>query len=529
MNLSNSITQSHLAMVEGRDVPWLLEQWVEKTPDKPFLVWEPFEGKTQIKSYAEIGQQVKSVASAMHKQGIEIGDRVLIHLDNSPEFIISWFACAHIGAVAVSTNTRSVARDMSYFASQAGVVAAITQPCFAELIHQNVPNIKFLAITDNDAGAPAPVPQSVPHTTFAELLSETVPCPARKIDQMANLGIQFTSGTTSRPKGVLWTHANAIWGAQMNAAHMRLSGDDIALVFLPMFHTNSQSYAMLGSLWVGGTMVLQPKFSASRFWPTAVKHKCTWTSMIPFCVKAILQQETPEKHSFRFWNPAVHLPDIEAATGIKSFGWWGMTETITHGIVGDVDHPGPAMCIGRVSSGYDIKILRPDGSHIDPGERGRLYIRGVRGVSLFKEYFANSKATEEAFDEDSWFDTGDVIVMDEEGNLFFGDREKDMLKVGAENVAASEVEAIIMETGWVRECAVVGQKHYMLDEVPVVFAIPDPDAPKDLKDRIIAACEKNLPDFKVVRDVIIVDNLPRGTLEKIDKKKLRQQLPVINK
>ena len=527
MSLSTSIEQSHRAMVEGRDIPWLFDQWVERTPDKTFLIWVPFQGDEQSWSYAELDKSIKSVAGALHSRGVVAGDRVLLHLDNSPEFIISWFACARVGAVAVSTNTRSVARDMTYFAEHAGVVAAITQPGFAQLVSDSAPDIKFLVVTDNNAGDPAEVPADIAHTTFAELLDERSECPARPTKPFANLGIQFTSGTTSRPKAVLWTHANAIWGAQMNAAHMRLSADDITQIFLPLFHTNAQSYSMLGSLWVGGTIVVQPRFSASRFWPVARKHKCTWTSLIPFCVKALLSQEPPPDHSFRFWGPAIRMPDVETTYGIKTYGWWGMTETITQGIVGDIDQPGGALSIGRVSPGYDIDIRDADGNHIKPGERGRLYIRGVRGVSLFKEYFGNPQANEDAFDGDGWFDTGDLIVMDENGDLYFGDREKDMLKVGAENIAASEIELVILETGWVRECAVVGQKHFMLDEVPVVFVIPQDSAPDDLPAAIIEVCRQNLADFKVVRDVFIVEDFPRSTLEKIAKNELRQTLPTI--
>ncbi len=528
MSLLTSIEQSHKSMVEGRDVPWMLRQWVEKTPDNPFMIWEPFEGEGATYSYKEFDVAVRAVAAALHKRGVAFGEKVLLHMDNSPEFVISWFACAHIGAVAVSTNTRSVARDMTYFADHAGVVAAITQPCFAKLVHETAPNIRFLCLTDNDSGAPATVPADIPHTPFAELLAETAPCPDRPAEPFADLGVQFTSGTTSRPKAVLWTHANVIWGSQMNVANMRLTAQDVTLVFLPLFHTNAQSYSMLSSLWAGGSMVVQPKFSASRFWEVSRRHRCTWTSLIPFCVKALAGLETPKDHSYRFWGPAVRLVDVENLLGIKTLGWWGMTETITQGIVGDPDHPGPDMSIGRVAAGYDIEIRDPDGNHIKPGERGLLYIRGVRGVSMFKEYYGNPQANAAAFDDDGWFETGDVIIMDEEGNLFFGDREKDMLKVGAENVAASEIEAVILETGFVNECAVVGQKHHMLDEVPVAFVLPFDDAPADLPAKIIAACKENLADFKVVRDVIVVDELPRSTLEKIAKNVLRKRLPAID-
>ncbi|USG61950.1 AMP-binding protein [Sneathiella marina] len=527
MALISAIEKSHRSMVEGRDVPWLLDQWVTRNPDKPFLVWEPFDGRRKIYTYAEVGQKVDALAGALHAKGITLGDSILIHLDNSPEFIISWFACVKIGAIAVSTNTRSVARDMSYFAEHSGVVAAITQPCFAKLVFDTAPNVSFLILTDNDSGVPASAPEDIPHLAFSDLLKADNEIPTRAVDPHADLSVQFTSGTTSRPKAVLWSHANAIWGAQMSAAHMRLRDDDITQVFLPLFHTNAQSYSMLAMLWVGGTIVVQPKFSASRFWDVARRNKCTWASLIPFCVKALLAQDPPPDHCFRFWGPGIRMKIVEETYGIKTFGWWGMTEIITQGIFGDIDQPGPDLGIGRVAPGYDIEIRDEKGAYITPGSRGLLYIRGVRGVSLFKEYFDNDEANAKAFDDDGWFETGDLIVMDEEGNLFFGDREKDMLKVGGENVAASEIESVINETGWVNECAVVGQKHSMLDEVPVVFLIPSPSAPVDLAAQLVDVCEKNLTDFKVIRDVIIVDEFPRSTLEKIAKNELRARLPTI--
>lgn len=528
MNLAESIRDAKYLMTSGRDIPWLLRQWVARQPQKPFLAWEPFQGPSRTWSYAEFRTDVIALAGNLHARGVREGDRVLIHLDNSPEFALAWFACAELGAIAVSTNTRSVGRDMLYFAEHAEVICAITSPAFAELVSQSAPMIQFLVLADNDAGTKAEVPAGIEHLSFDEMLVPGVECPERASNAMADLGIQFTSGTTSRPKAVLWTHANAIWGAQTNASHMRLRNDDITLAFLPLFHTNAQSYSMLTTLWVGGTMVLQPKFSASRFWDVSLKHRCTWASMIPFCVKALMVGEIPAQHSYRFWGPAVHLPNVDRALGLRTMGWWGMTETITQGIVTDYDHPGSLMSIGRASPGYEISIRRDDGSAAAPGERGRLFIRGERGVSLFKEYFKNPEATAASFDADGWFDTGDLIRIDKDGDLFFSDRDKDMLKVGAENVAASEIEVVIMESGWVSECAVVGQKHFMLDEVPVVFVIPNKAAPENLKERLIELCRQNLADFKVVRDVIAVEDMPRSTLEKIAKNELRNRLPTID-
>ncbi len=524
MNLAESIRSAKLAMELGRDLPWLLRSVVEKSPDKAFLVWEPFTGAAETWTYRRFRDEARAVAASLQERGVEFGDRVMLHLDNSPEFLLAWFACAEVGAVAVSTNTRSVARDMTYFADHAGVVAAITSPRFAHLVNESAPEIRFLALTDTDAGEPPTEDELPEHVPFADLLAPNVELTERPTDPTANLGIQFTSGTTSRPKAVLWTHANALWGAEVNVAHMRLRSDDITLAFLPMFHTNAQSYSMLSTLWSGGTMVMQPRFSSSRFWDVAVRNRVTWCSMIGFAVKAVTKQEIPTDHCFRFWGPAVRLPEVEEALGITTIGWWGMTETITQGILGSMEHPGPRLSIGRPSSSYEISIRRDDGSPIEPGERGQLYIRGVRGVSLFKEYFRNPEATAEAFDDDGWFDTGDLIRMGDDGSLYFSDRAKDMLKVGAENVAASEIEAVIMEAGLTTEVAVVGQPHAMLDEVPVAFVIAkEPGA--DVSQAIIDACAANLADFKVPRAVHVVDELPRSTLEKIAKAELRKGLP----
>ena len=532
-SLAATLTHTQRLQCEGRDIPWLLNQWVERTPDKVFLHWSPFDLEDASWTYAEFQQQVILVANNLAKSGVFAGDRVLIHMDNCPEFLLCWFACAHLGAIAVSTNTRSVARDLTYFAEFAEVSCAITQPTFARLLCSSAPRIKSLFVTDGDV----PDSEKNEFRPFSELLerSTAVATTARVADPWADLGIQFTSGTTSRPKAVLWTHANAVWGAQVNATQMRLRHEDCTLIVLPLFHTNAQSYSMLSTLWAGGTMVLQPRFSASRFWSVSARYSCSWASLIPFCVKALASQPVPEENHYRFWGLGAHLPEVQSRYNIQTIGWWGMTETITQGIIGDIDHPGPRLSMGRSSFAYDVRVTNEANELCGVGEKGFLTIRGVRGVSLFKEYYKNPEANRESFDQHGWFVTGDVVRFDENGNLFFCDREKDMLKVGAENVAASEIETVIMSSGLVSECAVVAQKHDMLDEVPVAFVILSEKIPRllneveqeKIKRKIIDHCVSNLADFKVVRAIHIVDSLPRSTLEKIAKNELRDRLPLI--
>ena len=527
MSLKKHIDNSRETALIGMDIPWLLNQWVQRVPDKEFMIWEPFDGLSEAYSYGRVQREVKQLAAALTTVGVRSGDFVIIHLENCPEFVLSWFACAELGAVAVSTNTRSVDRDMQYYSEHSQAVCAITQPAFASMVRRSCsPGIPVI-VTDNNAGVAEDIPNDAIGTAFNELRTKAVDdLPDRPADALANLSVQFTSGTTSRPKAVLWTQANGIWAGKISASHMKLRHEDKTLIFMPMFHTNAQGYSMLATLWVGGTFVMQPKFSASRFWPISLKYNLTWLSTIPFAIKAISDQSVPE-HSYRFWGTAAHLPGLKDKFGVAGMGWWGMTETLTHGIVTDIDQPGPHGTIGRVAPEYDIEIRTSDGKIAGVGERGLLFIRGVRGVTLFKEYYGSPEANEKAFDTDGWFDTGDIIRIGTDGYLYFSDRDKDMLKVGAENVAASEIESVILASGLVAECAVVAQKHFMLDEVPVAFVIPLNMADVDLGVRLLSYCRDNLADFKVPFTVHVVGEFPRSTLEKVAKNELRNRLSAI--
>jgi crotonobetaine/carnitine-CoA ligase len=244
-------------------------------------------------------------------------------------------------------------------------------------------------------------------------------------------------------------------------------------------------------------------------------------------MKALLEHEIPKQHTFRLWGTAVCEPPPFTVFGIKIIGWWGMTETITHGIVGEVDQPNTPMAIGRAATEYAIRVTDDDGAPTRPGDTGNLLIKGSPGLSLFKEYLHNEKATRDSFDEHGYFITGDRVTLLDHGFIKFGDRAKDMLKVGGENVAASEIEQVVAVVPGVREAAVVAKKHPMLDEVPVVFIIPAAGvarAPKDLHDTVMAACRNALADFKVPREIHFVDEMPRSTLEKVAKAELRKML-----
>jgi crotonobetaine/carnitine-CoA ligase len=180
--------------------------------------------------------------------------------------------------------------------------------------------------------------------------------------------------------------------------------------------------------------------------------------------------------------------------------------------------------MGHITPGYEIAVVDKDtGKLCGEGETGELWLRGTRGIQLFLEYFDNPEANEAAFEGD-WFKTGDMVQMGEGGNVTYQERDKDLLKVGGENVSAREVEEVVGTVAGVGQVQVVGKHHDFLDQVVVAFVITTPDAPDQptLEANVIAACKEKLASFKVPRAVYVVDSFPLGTLDKILKNKLRE-------
>ncbi|HJQ58811.1 MAG TPA: AMP-binding protein [Vineibacter sp.] len=516
----------------GRDVNWLLDYQAEMRRDHPYLVWEPFEGARQVWTYGQFRDRVLRVAAGLRRRGVKEGDYVLVHLDNSPEMEFLWFACARLGAVVVTTNTRSAGEELEYFAAHCGAIGAITQPELAGTVAKNAKTVRWVAVTEHlvDGGVPPAnlMPDKV--SAFSSIDGDPADVPAIEADPWRPGSVQYTSGTTSRPKGVLWTQGNALWGARTTAVHQHLNENDVHHLVMPSFHTNARTYTILPTMWVGGTVVMQPKFSARRWWDVALRNKCTWASTLPFFLKVLAQSEVP-KHHFRMFGNAINEPPWDQVFGVRTIGWWGMTETVSQGIIGDVHLRNRPMSTGRPAAGYGIRILREDlKTPVEPGETGHLQCHGVRGIQIFLEYLDNPQAMVDSFTDDGWFITGDRVTLDPDGMITFADRDKDMLKVGGENVAASEIERVIALVPGVQECAVVAQKHRMLDEVPVAFVIPaegvEIDGNTELPAEILKACAGQLADFKRPRQVILVPDMPRSTLEKVHKVELRKRLPV---
>lgn len=511
----------------GQDIPWLLDHWAEHKADHPFLVWEPKNGEQQSWTYQAFAEATKSVAAGLIAKGVNKGDKVLIHCENCPEMVIAWYACARVGAVGVTTNTRSAGPEIEYFAGHAECVGAITQPKFAALVAEFARDIGWLVVTEDNSGE-APSAEEAGHgkDSFASLYQDATTLPSRPAEPLLPVGIMYTSGTTSRPKAVVHTHANCLWAGRQGPVNIDMHGDDAYLIYLPFFHVNAQSWATWSVLGVGATIVLQPKFSASRFWEVIEKHSITHISLIPFVFKAVGAQPVPENHTVRIGVFGLIMPEIDAWLGLRAVACFGMTETVTQTTRVDLYQTYPRGSMGKAAQGYELLVVNPDtGAICAEDEVGELYIRGARGVQMFLEYYKNDEANAKAFTEDGWFKTGDLVKLSEEGNFVYCDRDKDALKVGGENVSAREVEDCCRQVPGIDDIAVVGKAHDMLDMVPVVCVIKGmgaPESDEEFAEQIIAACKANLADFKVPRAVYVMEDFPRATLDKVAKNKLRE-------
>lgn len=519
MNAYVSATMAPNEPSTDQNLTALFRRRAAERGDHPFLVWRDLDGGRAEWTYGEAAAIIDGVAAGLWDRGVRSGDRVAIHANNSPEFVFACLAIAELGAVMVATNTRSSIDELSDYLARARTVAVFTEPDLLAVVEASAPPNTATIVFDitSDPG------QLESHRfRFSELAATTPRSEFPSVDGSAPAGIQFTSGTTGRAKGVVWTQDNYLWAGRVGSEHLELESEDRFLLYLPLFHANAQSYVLMPTVWMGATLILMPRFSTSRFWPIAVEERATVASMIPFSVKALRSQPVPE-HTFRRWGNGVIVPSWDERFSVSTVSWWGMTETVSQPIVSRPDEIGHPLAMGRCAPEYEVRIVDDSGAVLDAPAVGLLQVKGQRGVSLFAEYLDDPEATEATFTVDGWLETGDRIEAHDDGWYSFVERDKDMLKIGAENVAALEIERVVNSVAGVREVAVVAGPDPMLDEIPVAFVVVASDAPDDLARQILQRCREQLADFKVPRYVEEIDVLPESLLGKVAKNVLRER------
>jgi crotonobetaine/carnitine-CoA ligase len=499
-----------LSPFDGMNLDRLLQARQRERPDHPFLIWAPLDGEAKTWTYRQFAADAARLAGGLGARGIGPGDRVLVHFENCPEALLIRFALARLGAVCVATNAMAAGPEITHYAEASRATAAITQASFAELVSAHARNVQWVVAAEREG-------------SLAALFAEPAPAhPARHSDTAA---IMFTTGTTGRPKGVVWTHANVLWGSSYSARVYGHRAEDVSLISLPLFHVVGLCWSFLPVLWAGGTAVVQPRFSASRFWPVSLAHRATMTSHVLFTSMALQSQTVPERHFYRQWTVARGDRKSQSFNRIPAFvPSWGMTELVAPGICGDPNVTAAEGALGRPSLAHEVRIRDPEGRPVKPGETGELTIKGIRGLSIFQEYDGDLAATAAAFDADGFFRTGDRVTLLDEGWIKFSDRASDVIKVGGEGVSPSEIEAVIRAVRGVQDVAVVGAKDDVYGQVPIAFVEAQPEPDRDLESDILASCRASLAKFKVPRRVVIMAELPRVGNAKIARPKLRQML-----
>jgi crotonobetaine/carnitine-CoA ligase len=511
MTVTTSVRLPAVHPFLGLDIAHLIEARGRQLADRELLIWEPFDGPPRRWTYGRFAQDALRVAAGLRAAGVGVGDVVLVHLENCPEILLVWAACARLGAVAARVNSRLTEAELRGVAELCQPVGVITQAELAGVRAEHLPGIRWaVRVVPGSAKLPA------------LLDGDPAEVALRAPDPGLPLSLQFTSGTSGRPKAALWTHANELWGAKVSAAHERLGVADTHLVHMPLYHTVAHSWQFLAALWSGARIVLQPRFSASRFWDVSTRNGCTWTWTVPFHLRALAGRARPDQSAYRYWGAAVCGPRADSRFGVTTIGAMGMTEVITQFIMADLFAPNHRYAIGRPVPEYGLAIVDEKGRSVTSGETGRLLVRGVRGLSLFAEYHGDPGATGAAFPEKDLLATGDTVTLLGDGCIRFADRASDMIKVGGENVSPAEVETVLRDVEGIADVAVVAAPDPMLDEVPVaVLVLASDNSPDRLVPEALARCRRLLADFKVPRTVYLTSRLPRRTLGKVAKAELR--------
>ena len=343
----------------------------------------------------------------------------------------------------------------------------------------------------------------------------------------------YSSGTTAHPKGVPISYRNFYWKTIGHVAEFGLSAADRTLMAGPMYHVGAFDLPGIGTWWVGGSLVILPRFDVPDLLAAIERERPTNVWLAPAMVNATLNEiaQSPElgrrsTASIRFITgggektPVTLIERLLAAFPNARFAdAYGLTETVSGDTFNDQAHTLSKIgSVGKPVVNLDLRILGPDDAPAEPGTQGEIALRGPKVVS---GYWKNPDATAAAFTADGWFRTGDIGHLDEDGYLYIDDRKKDMIVSGGENVATSEVERVLYECDAVLEAAVVAMPDARWGEVPRAFVVLRPGR-EITEQALIGHCRSRLAGFKTPKQVVFMETLPRTPSGKVLKRQLRE-------
>jgi len=489
-----------------------LEKSAYYFPDRPALIEEDREI-----SYLEFNKESNRVAHALMKMGIQMGDHVALWAPNSCRWLAIYFGVLKAGAIAVtlpSTLTQSeIIRLLDD--AQPKVLFTVDEKLGDLGDRKNCPYIEKVISPGGDFS----------YDRLLERGSDTFK--AVDLNRQNTAVILYTGGTTGIPKGVMLTHENIISSVH-NVSHFERSNeDDRALCFLPPNHIFAQIHIMNSMVYVGGSLVIQPSFQLDNVLEAIRRCRITKFYGVPTIYFRLLQLDGLKEKlgtvnycfSAAASMPAEVVREWKSCTGLNIHESYGMTETATmvtfnhyiRHVIGSVGTP-----VNIV----EVHIRDPQGQVLGPKEEGEICICGP---NVMKGYLNHPDETKAVF-WGNWLRSGDIGIFDEDGYLYIIDRIKDMIITGGENVYPREIEEVLYKRPEVGECSVIGlpDKEYG-ERVTACIVLKRKDQsldPMELKSFL----KNHLTSFKVPKDFIILDELPKGSTGKILKRELKKQV-----
>ena len=497
-------------MTTFQNITALLQDRVEAAPDKVFLFSQP-DGRQF--TYSQFANAVARTAALLAGEGVAKGDVVSLLMPNSVEYVIAYFACWRLGALAGPINSHLKEQEISYVVSNSEAKALLVGSEFLPVINQlrNLPTLNAVILFDDEA-------QATRDFTKVEATADVT------LDDEAI--IIYTSGTTGKPKGCLLTHGNVVANARQISQWLGFNESDRLLTMMPLFHMNAVSVTTMSALYAGGSSVVSPKFSASRFWQIVSDYKitsfgsvATMLSMLlttyPEGVPAGLQTE-----QLRFAMcgsapvPAETIKRFEETFHCLVIEGYGLSESTCRSTFNPPDENRRAGSCG-LPIGNEMRVVDDDDTEVADGQLGEIVLRGD---NVLKGYYKNPEATAVAF-RNGWFHTGDIGYRDSEGFYFIVDRKSDMIIRGGENIYPREIDEVLYQHPAVSAAAVVGVPDDLYGEEVAGFVVLR-DGGEASERELIEFCKARLADYKCPKTIRFVKDIPKGPTGKLLKREL---------
>jgi acyl-CoA synthetase (AMP-forming)/AMP-acid ligase II len=513
---------------------------------KPAFHFEGPQWRSQL-SYGAWQRQTDRVAAGLLALGVQPGDRVAVASPGGPVWPVLQTACSRVGAILLPLSIRYRRDELTYVIGRATprVIIGLTRLRKTEIVanlrdalaHVEAPGPAPRLVWFDDAAAPGQEDVAPGESAAGDELEWGAfialgAGQARTWPEVAATDpvlLQFTSGTTAFPKGALLSSRACSGVAFHLAERMGLTERDVMFSTQPFYHVGGTVGTTLMPLTHRCTMAVPERYRPEVAREMIRRHRATVRTGQAAMYASELAHPGFDPAAYatlsRGWGagaPAL-MDAIVERMGVKDIIMaYGLTEAGSISTAASWTDPPEVRtrCCGKPLPGMEVRVDAASGLTDAPGAVGEICIRGW---SLMEGYFEDEKATALAIDAEGWLHTGDVGRFDEDGNLHFVDRLKDMIKPGGENVSAAEVERVISELPQVARVAVVGAPDARLGEVPVAFVQRMPGAALD-EDELLDHCRREMADFKVPRQVLFVDDWPMTESGKVRKQQLRERL-----